>query len=219
MTDPAAIDAYIADTLGLHDPLLDDVNRRAAERGLPEIQVSAAYGRFLQFLCRSIGSTRVLEIGTLAGYSAIQLARALPTGGELITLEVDPAHAALATENIREAGLADIATVLLGPASETLDGMVTSRPASFDFVFIDADKESYPDYLEQCIKLCRPGALIVADNVVRGGRVIAPSPSDVSAVGTAEFNRLIGADPRIEASIIQTVGQKGHDGLALLRVL
>lgn len=221
------VDAYIADLFIGDDPALAAAMEAAKRAGLPDIAISATQGKFLYLLAKAIGARRILEIGTLAGYSAIWLARALPEGGRLVTLECDPAHARVAAANLARAGLAGRCEIMVGAALETLPalqargGHVQSGEgcgaAPFDFIFIDADKPGYPAYLDWSVRLARPGALIVADNVVRGGRVLDPA-GDENALGAAAFNARLAADPRLEAIAVQQVGPKGHDGLAIARV-
>lgn len=182
--------------------------------GMPQIQVSATLGRFLNLQARTMGARRILEIGTLAGYSSIWLARALPADGRLITLELEPRHAEVARGNLTRAGLADVAEVRVGPAADSLRAMVADNFAPFDMVFIDADKDGYPEYLEWSLKLARPGTLIVADNVVRGGAIIDADSSDGRVQGVRRFNEMLARDPRLDATILQTVGVKGYDGIA-----
>jgi predicted O-methyltransferase YrrM len=194
------VDRYIADTLLGDEP--------AIEHGdLPRHEVSAPQGALLELLARMIGARAILEIGTLAGYSTLWLARALPPGGRLVTLEADPHHAAVARTN-----LAGVAEVIEGPASETLPGL--SGP--FDLIFIDADKRSNASYLEWALRLSRPGSLIVADNVVRDGALL--HGDDPSAAGVRAFFEAVAAEPRLRATAIQTVGAKGYDGFALALV-
>jgi predicted O-methyltransferase YrrM len=169
----------------------------------------------LQLLAQACGARNILEIGTLGGYSTIWLARALPAGGRLITLESEPKHAEVARANIARAGLAGVVEVRLGRALETLPQIAVEKRSPFDFVFIDADKARYPDYLPWAIKLSRPGSLIVADNVVRKGAVIDAANTDANVQGARRFNEMLAAEPRVSATAVQTVGSKGHDGLAL----
>ncbi|MEP7159402.1 MAG: O-methyltransferase, partial [Chloroflexota bacterium] len=187
--------------------------------GLPQIQVSAVLGRFLQLQARLIGARRILEIGTLAGYSTIWLARALPADGSLVTLEVDPRHAEVARSNLARAALDRVAEVRVGPALESLAALASEGAEPFDLVFIDADKETYPEYLDWSIRLGHPGSLIIADNVVRGGQIVEPASPDARVQGIRRFNAMLAADPRVMAGIIQTVGTKGYDGMALALVL
>ncbi len=197
------------------DPVLQGALRAAREAGLPDIEVSPTQGRLLTLLCRAVGAKRVLEVGTLGGYSTICLARGVTPDGEVVTLELEPTHAQVANASIAAAGLSDICRVEVGPAIDTLQGMLKSCPAPFDLAFIDADKQGYPAYLDLCVRLLRPGGMLIADNVVRGGRVLDPPADDTAAQGAARFNELLAADDRLEATIVQTTGRKGHDGLAI----
>ena len=213
-----AVDDYIVDTFDLDDDDLRAALAAGAAAGMPQIQVSAALGRFLNLQARSIGARRILEIGTLAGYSSIWLARALPRDGRLVTLELEPRHAEVARANLARAGLGDVAEVRVGPATETLAALVAEMVEPFDMVFIDADKEGYPDYLEWSLRLARPGTLIVADNVVRGGAIIEADHADSRVQGIRRFNEMLARDPRLDATIMQTVGSKGYDGVAFALV-
>ena len=161
---------------------------------------------------------RILEIGTLGGYSTVWLARALPAGGSLTTLEISPAHAAVAADSMVRAGLGDVVDVLVGPAVETLDALITDGTEPFDLVFIDADKESIPRYLEQTLALTHPGSLVIVDNVVRGGGVLDPDHPDARVQGVRAMVDLLTENPRFDSTVVQTVGAKGYDGFALLRV-
>lgn len=210
-----AVDSFFEDALGVSDPALDAAVRRAEAAGLPAIAVSPLQGKLLHLLALSIGARRVLEVGTLGGYSAIWLARALPEGGQLITLEIDPHHARVAEEALAEAGLAERVEVKVGPALETLPTL----EGPFDLVFIDADKPSNSDYFAWALKLTRPGALIVVDNVVRSGAVADAGSSDAAVVGVRRLAELVAAEPRVAATTIQTVGSKGWDGFLLARVV
>ena len=201
-----AVDRYIEDLLLPDDPALP-------ENDLPAIAVSAPQGKMLNLLARSMGARRILEIGTLAGYSAIWLARALPPDGRLDTLEIDPRHAAVARENLDRAGLSGVAEVHVGPALTTL----AELDGPYDLVFVDADKEGYPAYLAEALRLTRPGSLVVADNVVRDGAVIDHT-DDTMVLGVRRFAELVAAEPRLEATVIQTVGSKGYDGFLLALV-
>ncbi|HSJ51065.1 MAG TPA: O-methyltransferase [Actinomycetota bacterium] len=206
------MDRLAEELLGLDDPALGAALEASADAGLPSIQVSAAQGRFLHVVARALGARRILEIGTLGGYSTIWLARALPADGRLITLELDSSHAEVAQSNLERAGIADRVDVRIGPALDTLPTLTGEAP--FDLVFIDADKPAYPDYLEWAIRLARPGTLIVADNVVRGGAVLDELVKDPIVTGTRRFLERLGGDPRIDATVVQTVGRKGYDGFA-----
>jgi predicted O-methyltransferase YrrM len=216
MTDElwTAVDDHVTDLFALQDACLDRALQRCRDAGLPEIQVSATQGAFLGLLVRALRAGRVLEIGTLGGFSTIFMARSLPPGGRVVTLELDPKHVEVARANLVDAGVADRVDVLQGPALESLERLRDERRHAFDFVFIDADKPAYPDYLRAVLPLCREGALIVADNVVRKGAVVDPDPDDANAAGVCRFNAAVAADPRLEGTVIQTVGSKGHDGLA-----
>jgi predicted O-methyltransferase YrrM len=212
-----AVDDHLAALFAAHDDSLDGALDGGRAAGLPQIQVSPLHGKLLYLLARAIGARRILEIGTLAGYSAIWLARALPDGGRLVTLELDAQHAAVARRSMEQAGLGDRVDIIVGPAAESLRRLVQERSAPFDLVFIDADKEGYPEYLELSLSLTGPGSLIVADNVVRGGAIIDPD-GDARVRGTRIFLEQLAADERVEATVIQTVGEKGYDGLAIAHV-
>jgi predicted O-methyltransferase YrrM len=214
-----AVDEYVADLLRLHDDALEGALARSREAGLPAIEVSPAQGAFLGVLARATGARRVLEIGTLGGYSSILLARGLSQGGRVLTLELDPKHAAVARSNLEAAGLADRVEVLVGPALETLARLRSKAADPFDLVFIDAEKQDYPDYLAAVLPLCRPGTLIVADNVVRRGAVVDGSDPDPRVVGARRFLDDVARDPRLRGTVLQTVGRKGHDGMAIVVVL
>jgi predicted O-methyltransferase YrrM len=209
----SAVDAYLVETLQGEDPVLEAALADSAAAGLPAINVAPNQGKLLQLLAQIQGARRILEIGTLGGYSTIWLARALPADGRLITLEYAPRHAEVARRNLARAGLADRVEVKVGAAVETLPTL----EGPFDFVFIDADKANYPAYFAGALKLARPGAVIVADNVVRRGKVIAPD-GDADALGVRRMHELIAAEPRVSATAIQTVGAKGWDGFTLVRV-
>jgi len=214
-----AVDDHLVELFDLDDDALRATVDATAAAGMPQIQVSATLGRFLNVQARAIGARRILEIGTLAGYSSIWLARALPRDGRLITLELDPRHAQVARANLARAGLDALVEVRVGPAAESLAALVADGVEPFDMVFIDADKEGYPDYLEWSLRLSRPGTLIVADNVVRGGAIIDAASPDSRVQGIRRFNAALARDPRLAATIVQTVGAKGYDGLAFAVVL
>jgi predicted O-methyltransferase YrrM len=213
-----AVDDHLVDLFGLDDDVLRAAVADGLAAGMPQIQVSATLGRFLNLQARAVSARRILEIGTLAGYSSIWLARALPNDGKLVTLELEPRHAEVARGNLARAGLADLAEVRVGPAAASLEAMVNDKVEPFDMVFIDADKEGYPDYLEWSLKLARPGTLIVADNVVRGGAIIDANSADTRVQGIRRFNEMLARDPRVDATILQTVGTKGYDGIAFALV-
>jgi predicted O-methyltransferase YrrM len=208
------VDEYLVEALLDRDEILDQALSDSREAGLPMINVAPNQGKLLQILAQMVGARRILEIGTLGGYSTIWLARALPPDGQLITLEYEPKHAEVARRNIERAGLADRVEVKVGAALETLP----SLKGPFDFIFIDADKPSNPDYFQGALKLSRPGSVIVVDNVIRSGGVANPK-GDASARGTRRMNEMIAAEPRVSATAVQTVGSKGWDGFCLIRVL
>jgi len=211
------VDRYISDLLVPSDPVLDAALEASAAAGLPTIQVSPTQGKLLHILARSLGARKILEIGTLGGYSTIWMARALPAGGRLITLEYSPKHAEVARANIARAGLASVVEVRVGRALDTLPQIAAEGP--FDLIFIDADKVGYPDYLPWAMKLSRPGSVIIGDNVVRKGAVIDAGSSDADVQGVRRFYELLAAEPRLSATAIQTVGSKGYDGFAMALVI
>lgn len=209
------VDRYIEEMLVHSDSALDAALKASAEGGLPAIQVSAAQGKMLQVLAQAMGARRILEIGTLGGYSTIWLARALPADGRLVTLEVNPRHAEVARSNIARAGLDKLVEVRLGPALETLQQMAGQNLKPFDFIFIDADKPGYAEYFAWSLKLSRQGALIIADNVIREAKVIDANSEDANVQGIRRFNEAIKAEPRVSATAIQMVGSKKYDGMAI----
>ncbi len=213
------VDRYFTETFRLDDPALAAAVDASQSAGLPAIQVAPNQGRLLHLLARTIGAKRILEIGTLGGYSAIWLARALPPGGRLVTLEFDPKHAAVAGQNLARAGLADRVEIRVGAALETLPRIEAEGGGPFDLVFIDADKENNPHYFEWALRLARPGSLIVVDNVARHGEVADGASRDASVIGTRRVLELMASDPRVIATAIQTVGVKGYDAFAIARVV
>jgi predicted O-methyltransferase YrrM len=213
------VDRYLTDLLVPPDPALAAALEASAAAGLPAIQVSPPQGRLLELLARAQGARAILEIGTLGGYSTIWLARALPAGGRLVTLEVDPKHAAVARANFARAGLERAIELRLGPASDTLSQLVAEGAGPFDLIFIDADKTGYPDYLPWALRLARRGSLIIADNVVRQGAVADAASSDAAVQAVRRFNAMLAAETRVSATVIQTVGSKGYDGFALALVV
>jgi predicted O-methyltransferase YrrM len=214
--DSVAVDRYLAGTLSIGDEVLAEVLSASAAAGLPDIAVSPTQGRFLQLLVEVTGAERVLEIGTLGGYSTVCLARG---GAAVTTLELDPWHAEVASANIARAGLAQRVDVLVGPASETLTRLVAEQAGPYDLVFVDADKRGNAGYVRAALDLSHPGTVIMVDNVVRGGGVVDESSSDPNVIGTREVLALLGSDPRLStATALQTVGHKGWDGFAMARV-
>lgn len=210
----SAVDRYVADLLIPEDTILEATLRASAAAGLPSIGISATQGRFLAMLAQMVRARSILEIGTLGGYSAIWLARAVAAGGRLVTLEFDPQHAAVARGNVARAGLAEIVEVRVGAALDTLP-QLASEGMTFDLIFIDADKPGYPDYWTWALRLARPGTLIVADNVVRDGAVADPSSDDPNVRAVRRYHALVAAEPRATATVLQTVGAKGYDGMSL----
>lgn len=210
-----AVDDYLAQTLIEPDEALEQALRASAEAGLPPIAVSPMQGKLLALLVRIHGARRVLELGTLGGYSTIWLARALPASGRLISLELQEAYAAVARGNVARAGLADRVEIRVGPAIDSLRALREEGGEPFDFVFIDADKRSTPEYFAAVLELAAPGAVIVTDNVVRDGAVADPTNADPHIVGIRRFMAMLAAEPRVSATAIQTVGAKGHDGFTL----
>ena len=210
-----SVDRYISDLFLPADPVLDAALAASAAAGLPPISVSPAQGKLLSLLARLQGARRILEIGTLGGYSTIWLARGLAMGGRLITLEAEPAHAEVARANLARAGLSAIVDLRLGKAGETLPQLAAEGGGPFDLIFIDADKTGYPEYLPWALKLSRPGTLIIADNVVRNGAVADPESRDPNVQGVRRYNEFLAAEKRVSATVIQTVGSKGYDGLAI----
>jgi len=211
----SAVDRYATDLLSSPDGALAAALEASKVAGLPAIQVSPAQGKLLHLLARMHGARRILEIGTLGGYSAIWLARALPADGRMITLELDPARAELARANLARAGLDDRVEVVVGPALETLPWVAEERPGPFDLVFIDADKASGVAYLDWALRLSRPGSVIIVDNVVRHGALIDAESADPSVQGSRRVLERIAAESRLDATVVQTVGEKGYDGMAI----
>jgi predicted O-methyltransferase YrrM len=214
-----AVDRYFAGLLVPADPALDAALEASEAAGLPAMQVSPGEGMLLYILARAVGARSILEIGTLAGYSTIWLARALPLDGRVVTLEADGKHAEIARANVRRAGLANVVEVRLGRAADSLSALAAAGAGPFDLVFLDADKRSNPEYLSWALRLARPGTLIVADNVVRGGAVVDPEADDPDILGVRRFAELLAAEPRVRATAIQTVGSKGYDGFAIALVV
>jgi predicted O-methyltransferase YrrM len=212
------VDDYLVGLLLPSDSALEGALRQSAAADLPAISVAPNQGKLLELLAKAHGSRRILEIGTLGGYSTIWLARALPSDGHLVTLELESVHAEVARQNIDRAGLAALVEIRVGPASATLQDLIDGDTEAFDFIFIDADKDNYPTYLELSLLLSRPGTVIVADNVIRDGEVIDATSTDERIHGVRAFLEMAAASERIEGTAIQTVGSKGYDGFALLIV-
>ncbi len=212
---PERVDAFIEDSLLDADPALAACQERSRAAGLPDIAVTAAQARFLQLLIEATGAKAVLEVGTLGGFSTIFLARGASEGGRIVSLELDPGYAELARRNIAEAAPAAAVEVIAGPAL----GSLAELAGPFDFTFIDADKESNSDYVDHAVRLSRNGALIVVDNVVRGGRILDPDPDSASDTASRALYRHVREHPQLEATALQTVGAKGWDGMLIARVV
>jgi predicted O-methyltransferase YrrM len=209
------VDAYFSATLVPSDDVLDAALAASEAAGLPAINVAPNQGKLLQLLATIRGARRILEVGTLGGYSTIWLARALPPDGRLVTLELNPDHAKVATQNIARAGFADLVSVIVGSAKDSLARLVDTAEAPFDFIFIDADKDNNAAYLDAALKLSRPGTVIVVDNVVRRGRVADPDNRDLDVVGVRNGFARIAAEPNLMTTAVQTVGLKGWDGFSI----
>lgn len=210
-----SVDQYINELLVPSDDALDGAREANAAAGLPPIDVSPAQGKFLSLLVSIRGASRILEIGTLGGYSTIWLGRALPESGRLVTLEVNPEHAEVARANIERAGLTAIVEVRLGPALDSLRALEAESVEPFDFIFIDADKQNNPEYLTWAVKLSGPGTVIVTDNVILNGSVVDTDAIHPAVQGNRAFFDRLSAEPRLNATAIQTVGSKGYDGFAI----
>jgi predicted O-methyltransferase YrrM len=213
------VDQYLAGELLTPDPVLDAVLESSDAAGLPAISVSPTQGKLLQILAQLAGARHILEVGTLGGYSTIWLARALPPGGRLITLEADEKHAAVARANIARAGLDSVVEIRLGRALDTLAALAAERLQPFDVAFIDADKVNTAEYFAFALKMSRPGSLIIVDNVIRNGAVADAATTDASVQGMRRFFQVLKQESRVSATAVQTVGAKGYDGLAIVTVL
>lgn len=213
-----AVDEYLEETFLAPDAALEEALHTSDAAGLPAHHVSANQGQFLMLLARSLGARRILELGTLAGYSSIWLARALPEDGRLVTLELNPRHAAIAQQNIARAGLGHKVEIRVGAALEGLAQAAAANEAPFDFIFIDADKQNSVGYFEEALRLARPGTVIVMDNVIRAGAVLDASREDERVQGLRRCNARIAEEPRVLAATLQTVGSKGYDGFSMLLV-
>jgi predicted O-methyltransferase YrrM len=214
----SAVDEHLSRVLSSSDDILEAALKSSAAAGLPAINVSPNQGKLLMLLAKMQRAERILEIGTLGGYSTIWLARGLAKGGRLITLELESKHAEVARTNIKRAGLSDQVEVRVGAALESLKQLASENQSAFDLIFIDADKEGYPAYLEWSLKLSRPGTVLIADNVVRKGDIIDAESSDSRVQGARTFLEKVGTNPRLTATAIQTVGIKGYDGFAIAMV-
>jgi predicted O-methyltransferase YrrM len=213
------VDSYLTETLIPTDPILEATMAANAAAGLPSIDVSPTQGKWLHLLAKIKGVTRILEIGTLGGYSTIWLARALPSDGKLITLEFEPKHAAVAQQNIARAGLSHLVEIRIGAAAESLAQLHEEGAEPFDLIFIDADKPNNPTYLEWALKFSRVGTLIVVDNVIRDGKIADPNDPDPSFTGTRTMFEMLSTNLRVSATALQTVGSKGYDGFAIALVI
>jgi len=213
-----AVDEYYEDLLINKDPRFEQINQAAKSAGLPSIQVSPLQGKFLQIMVQAQGSKRVLEIGTLAGYSTAWLASGLASDSLLVTLEIDPLHAAVAEKNLALFDFRAEVNILIGDALQLIDEMILAGNKPFDLIFIDADKEGYADYLNRVIGLSRPGTLIIADNVVRNGKIIKNDSKDSSVLGIQRFNNELISNPRLNATMLQTVGARSYDGFIFIVV-
>ncbi|MEU2288686.1 O-methyltransferase [Streptomyces sp. NPDC013178] len=213
-----AVDHYFNDLLVEEDEALKAAGDGSEAAGLPPHQVAPNQGKLLHLIARIQGARTILEIGTLGAYSTLWLARALPEGGRLVTLEADPGHAEVAAANIARAGLEEVVDLRVGKALDTLPELADDSAAPFDLVFIDADKPSNPEYLEWALRLTRPGSVIVGDNVVRDGEVTDADSEDPRVKGVRRFTELVARHPRLTATTVQTVGEKGYDGFLLALV-
>lgn len=213
------VDDYFTGLLAPSDSALDATLAASDAGGLPPHNVAPNQGKLLLLLAQLQGARKILEIGTLGGYSTIWLARALPKGGCVITLEANPRHAEIASANLARAGLADVVELRLGPALDSLRQLADEGQGPFDVIFIDADKPNNPDYFAWALKLAKRGTLIIADNVVRNGAVADPASTDPNVIGVRRFTENVAAEKRVSATAIQTVGSKGYDGFALIRVI
>jgi predicted O-methyltransferase YrrM len=214
-----SVDDYITELFVPFDPVMQEILAASEAAGLPSISVAPSEGKLLMLLAQICGARNILEIGTPGGYSTIWLARRMASGGSLITLEASAKHAEIARTNITRAGFADLVEVRVGPALETLPQLAAEGRSPFDLIFIDADKDSYSDYFAWALKLARPGSLIIADNVIRDGEILDPASNDPRVQGIRRFNQLLANEPRVKATVIKTVGRKGHDGMAIATVI
>ncbi|MBB6498186.1 O-methyltransferase [Pedobacter cryoconitis] len=211
----AQVDQYISNLLAPEDKVLQDTIKSLDEEGFPQISVTPNHGKLLQVMAKLSNAKKILELGTLAGYSTIWLARALPEDGKIITLEVEERHSNLARKNIEKAGLSDKVDFRVGKAIEILPQLLEDKEGPFDLIFIDADKPPYTEYFEYALKLARPGTVIICDNVIREGKVLDENTTDEKVKGVQRFNKMLQSNQDVTATIIQTVGVKEHDGIAI----
>jgi predicted O-methyltransferase YrrM len=214
-----SVDDYITDLFVPFDPIMKESLASSEAAGLPSISVAPNEGKLLMLLAQICGARRILELGTLGGYSTIWLARGMAPGGSLITLEASEKHAEIARSNVARAGLAEGVEIRVGPALDTLPQLAAEGRGPFDLIFIDADKENYSGYFAWALKLVRPGSVIIADNVIRDGEILNPASTDSRVQGIRRFNQLLANESRVRATVIQTVGKKGHDGMAIAIVI
>lgn len=213
-----AVDHYIAETLIPRDTALEAALENSDAAGLPAHHVAPNQGKFLMLMALSLQARSILEVGTLAGYSTIWLARSLPAGGRVVTLEMSPHHAEIARQNLTRAGVIDRVDIRVGAALNSLEQLAAERPAPFDLIFIDADKENNTGYFEWALRLSRPGSIIIVDNVIREGAVIDAHSTDSRVQGVRRLNERLAAEPRVVATTLQTVGSKGYDGFTIMLV-
>lgn len=211
----STVDTYISELFALEDKVLTEVIKSLADENLPQHSISPSQGKFLQVMARICNAKKILELGTLGGYSTIWLARSLPVDGKVITIEVDPAHAEVAAKNISNAGLSDKVDIRIGRGLDLLPQIINDNEGPFDLIFIDADKPPYTEYFQYALQLSRPGTLIIADNVIREGKVLDLDSADEKVKGVQRFNKMLSGNSQITATIIQTIGVKEHDGMAL----
>ena len=213
-----AVDSYYEDLMVRSDPRFNKIIEASNEAGLPPISITSSLGKLLELMVRFLGAHRVLEIGTLGGYSTAWLAQGLPSGGKLITLEINPEHAAVARKNLSQFKFFNLVDIQVGDALDTLRTLDQDREGPFDLIFIDANKSQYCEYLDWSIKLSRPGTAIIADNVVRRGNIINENSEDQSVRGIRDFNLKVSNESRLRATVLQTVSRKGYDGFSLIYV-
>ena len=211
----AQVDNYISHLLAPEDEALQNAIQSLQEEGIPQISVSANQGKFLQVMIMACGAKNILELGTLGGYSTIWMARALPEGGKIITIEVDEHHAAVAQKNIDKAGVSHKVKIVVGKAVNILSNLIADKHQPFDFIFIDADKPPYAEYFTLALQLSRKGTVIICDNVIRDGKVLDENSTDANVQGVQQLNKMLSKNKPVTATILQTVGVKEHDGMAI----